>query len=1280
LIDSINTVDKLIDRAFELNLKGVAITDHDALSGHVKAINYYNKKYKDEDFKLILGNEIYLTRRDLTSDNHVKGEKFYHLLLLAKDKIGHKQLREISSKAWGRAYYKNIMRVPTFITDLQKIIGRSPGHLVATTACLGGYTGHMFAMNDFDKITEFLSTMEGIFGKGNFFVELQPSNSEDQIAYNKHMIINHWKDYPFVFTTDSHYLKKEDREMHKKFLHSKSGDREVDAFYSAAYLMSYQEVVSYFNTYISMPKIEDMKNNTNKILNMIEDYDLNHSQVVPKVRYEQERFDQEKLRIVKDLFKENNLDKYKYLNLFINGHSAANRYLMDLVFEGYYDKIYSISSEITIEERMKRLDYELEQIYETSVKIDQSLSDYFITMAKMIEIIWNEADSLVGPGRGSAAGFLINYLIGITQLDPQTQMLYLPPWRFIHADRPGLPDIDVDTESTKRLKIFNKLQSYFNSIGADLINVCTFGTEGSKSALRTAGRSLELDDSFVGYLTSMVPSERGFDLTLTQCFYGDDEHKPVKQFLEEMNKNPDLWELAIAIEGLITRIGVHAAGVLITNEDPTLHSSIMKTSRGVVVSAYNLDDSEQIGGLKYDMLTVQALDKIHATMNYLLDDHSIQWQGTLRDTYNKYLLPANLNYTEPEMWKKLGDGDIVDIFQFDTAVGSQAIVKIKPQNIGELAVANSIMRLMSQGEMEQPLETYVKYKNNISLWYREMEMYGLSEEEMDSLEKYLKPLYGVADSQEAVMQLTMEPKITNFNLTEANSLRKAIAKKKADILAKTKTMFYDKGNELGTSLNLLNYVWNVQIGRQIGYSFSLLHTMAYSTIALQQMNLSYFYPDIYWKTACLSVNAGAINEEDYYNLVEEGIIELTDEDDVRTQTKIQYGKVASAISNFRGDINIKLPDINLSRLGFTPDVKENTIRYGIKGISRVGEHIIQEIILNRPYTSLVDFLDKLNNGKKKKVISKEKVVNLIKAGAFDKLEDKPRGEILINFMHMIADQKKNLTLSNFLMLIRKNLVPIEYEEEKKCYMFTKYIRKSRYDNSYVLDEVAQDYFFERFPKEKTKTLIQDEEEVIVISESWWDSVYNTFMNRIREWLKINKEELLKKLNNELYLEEYNKYAQGDILDWELQSINFFYSGHPLKDIEIPIEHTKLADVNDPEIVGFFQIKGKQIPEFRLYTIIGTVIDKNRQNGHVTLSTPDGVIDIKFYKSQFSKLVHEDEELAEENYFEKGNHLMITGMKRGDIFVPKAYKKTGIDAVLLMHLDEDRKFIGFRKKA
>lgn len=1295
LIDAINTEETLIDRAYELGLRGVAITDHESVSGHIKALNYYNKKYKDkkDEFKLILGNEIYLTRSGLNSENHQKGEKFYHLLLLAKDSIGHRQLRELSTRAWSRSYYKNMMRTPTFMEDLVDVIQSNPGHMICTTACLGGYPGSMFMLNEFDSIQPFLDNMVSIFGYENFFIELQPSRQKDQLDFNKHMIINFWNDYNFVFTTDSHYLKKEDQEIHRWFLQSKSGsDRDVDHYYETTYVMNWEELKSYFDFYISMPKIEVMRHNTNKICDMVKEYDLDHGQIVPKIKYE-DNFDKNKILTIAKLFEENNIDSYPYLKKFFNAEYEADRYLINLILEGYYDKIYTLDTqhykkEVSIAERMDRLNYELEQIYETSVNIQQSLSDYFITMAKMIEIIWDKADSMVGPGRGSAAGFLVNYLIGITQIDPQTQELYLPPWRFIHKDRPGLPDIDIDTESTKRTKIFNKIREYFNSIGADVINVCTFGTEGSKSAIRTAGRSLDVDDSTISYLTSMIPNERGFDLSLSQCYYGDDSHQPIKEFVNEMEKNKNLWKLASAIEGLITRLGAHAAGILILEGNPAEYNSVMKTNKGIVVSAYNLEDSEQMGGLKYDMLTVAALDKIHATINYMLEDRIIDWQGSLRATYDKYLLPATLEYNDIRMWKKLWDGEVIDAFQFDTMVGSQAIKLIKPNTIAELAIANSIMRLMAQDNMDLPLDTFVKYKKNLNEWYHEMRLYGLNPSHIDILEKHLKPLYGVADSQEAAMMLVMDEKITNFSLNEANSLRKAIAKKDFAVLQKTKEMYYNKGKELGTDPYLLDYVWNVQIGRQIGYSFSILHTMAYSTVTLQQMNLVHKYNPIYWKTACLSVNAGAINEEDYYNLVEEGIIELSDEDDVRSTKKIQYGKVASAIGDMRGTIEVKQPDINRSRMGFTPDAENNTILYGLKGITRVGDNIIQEIILNRPYASLEDFVNKMMTSDDKKLISKDKVVNLIKAGAFDRVEKRPRKEILHDYITRISDTKQKLTLSNFMMLMKANLVPENLTEEKKCYNFTKYIRKNRYKDYYVIDDVAKDYLLERFLEDKIKTIKHEEGfNIDVINESWWDSIYNAFMNNVRVWIKNNHEELLKKLNERIFSEEFEKYARGTILDWELQSLNFFYSGHPLDGIEMPIETSRYSDIKEGEIVGHFLIKGKTIPKLKLHTIVGTVIDKDKQKSIVTLATKDAVVDVKFYKQQFARYAHEsnidedDENYKpnEENFFEKGTHLVITGVKRGDMFLPKVYRNTGLQEVLKMVV-KDNKFIEFKAKS
>jgi len=1060
LIDSINKVEDLIDNAYEKGLAGIAITDHDALSGHVRAIQHYRKNYIDKDFKLILGNEIYVSKEGMAPDTYEKGDKFYHMVLMSLNKDGHEQLRQLSSRAWDRSFVRALLRTPTYMSDLRDIIGSNQGNIIGTTACLGGVTANWFLNRGntaLEDIQNFMTIAEEIFGKGNFFIELQPSKQDDQIRYNQYMIREFWGKYPFVFATDAHYLNKEDSAIHKSFLNSKSGDREVDDFYSGAYVMTLEQVYEYF-PYIDDYQLEEMRLNSMRITARVEDYDLAAPQIVPTVPVVMTDELYNNLMEV-DGFLAYYSSDYPYLCKYL-GKGKEDRDNVDFVFIakillGYNKLIGEVTGEY-----MGRLEYELEQLWETSVQLDTPISNYFLTMAKMIDIIWEDGDSLVGVSRGSAAGFLVNYCLGITQLDPLRQELEMPAWRFIHRDRPGLPDIDIDTEGDKRTKVFNKVREYFQSIDGDVINVCTFGKEKTKSAIRTAARGLGVDDDAASFIVSLVPNERGFDWTLQQCYHGDEEHQPIKKFVQEMDKRPALWLVSSKIEGLITQLGTHAAGVIAVNDDFTKFNSMMKTKNGVPVSAYNLDDTEYMGGLKYDFLTVNGLDKIRTTMNLLLEDDKIEWKGTLRDTYNDYLLPKNLDIETKEMWDMANQGKVVDLFQFDTPVGAQAIRSIQPQSIAELSIANTLMRLMKQENAdEMPTETYVRNKNNIKHWYYEMKEYGLNEDEVITLEKYLLPLSGVADSQESVMMMTMDPKIAGFNVTESNGLRKAIAKKKKDILDKTKALFFEKGAGLGASDNILNYVWEVQIMRQAGYSFSVLHTVGYSTIALQQMNLAYHYPIIYWNTACLSVNAGAISEEDYTNLLNQGIIEISDEEDKRKASKVQYGKVATAIGKFRNELGVRvdLPGINAAKFGFVPDAEENSIVFGLKGVARIGDNLIKDIMDRRPFVSVKDFVTKMMDGNKK-LISKDRVINLIKAGAFDKVEPIPREEILLNYLATIVDQKKRITLQNMNMLIKKNMVPEYLSEEAKVYNFTRYLRKSRYRESYYqLDEIAMDY-------------------------------------------------------------------------------------------------------------------------------------------------------------------------------------------------------------------------------
>ena len=1282
IIDSINKVEELIDRAYDKGLHAIAITDHDTLSGHVRAIKHFKSTYQDKDFKLILGNEIYLTREGLSSDNYEKGEKFYHLLLLAKDAVGHKQLRQLSSRAWDRMFIRGVMRTPTYMSDLEEIVGGNPGHLMCTTACLGGVPGAMFAMKG-DKaapdIEAWATKMEGIFGKNHFYLEVQPSHQPQQIDFNAKIIEWFWGKFPFVFTSDVHYLDFSDRNLHETFLKSKESERDTAEYYTSAYLMDIDEIHSYFDAHISPDKIEAMRLNTIAIADMVETYDLKNKQIVPSVPSEMtEELEEVAVKFAEFWSKKiPNRREFPYIKKYFNDTNIVNKTFVLKVLKGFYELVG-----IPTQDYLKRLENEFEQLWEISETIGQPIANYFLTMAKMIDIIWEDGDSLVGVSRGSAAGFLINYCLGITQLDPTKQMLEMPYWRFLHKDRPDLPDIDIDTEGSKRVKVFNKVREYFQSIGGDVINVSTFGTEKAKAALRTASRGLDVNEDIVSYAISLIPNERGFDWTLQQCMVGDETHFPIAAFQKIMRDNRRLWEVASRLEGLITHMGVHAAGVIPVNEDFTNHNSLMRTSNSVVVSAYNLEDTEYLGGLKYDFLTINGLDKIRTTMNLLLEDGHMEWKGGLRKTYNHYLLPKNLEYDDPKMWEMAHKNQVVDLFQFDTPVGGQAVRSIKPENVAELAIANSLMRLMKQDEAdEMPVETFIRNKNDIRNWQYELKKWDLSPEEIEVLEKYLLPLSGVADSQESVMMITMDPRVANFDVVEANVLRKAIAKKKADVLEKARGMFFEKGLLIGTTQRMLDYVWEVQIGRQIGYSFSVLHTMGYSTIALQEMNLAFKYPILYWNTACLTVNAGAINEEDYLNLIEDGIVELSDIEDMRKSNKVQYGKVAAAIGKFRDDLGLRvdLPNINIARFGFTPNLETNSIVFGLKAVSRVGDDIIRAIIENRPYASMVDFLDKMNGGTKK-IVPTDRMVNLIKAGAFDQLEGKPREEIMKDYIGMISGAKDKLNMQNFNSLIENDMVPQHLDGAAKFYKFMKYVRTTKFQEYYILDEAAQDYYFEQgFDSNEIKYV----KEMKLVSQKYLDAEYDRKMNDIREWLTIEQDKMVKAYNEKIMKNNWDKYASGDILTWELDALNFYHTGHELKDMgpSMPIVVSPVNIIPDNEMMGTFNIQGKIFPKYNIRHIIGTVLDSDKMKHLITLSTPEGIIMVKVYRSQYAvydKIVSRMEDgvkiIDEDSFFKKGTFLLISGIKRGEYFVPKVYKKMDVQPIMRIAVDQNKKFV------
>lgn len=375
--------------------------------------------------------------------------------------------------------------------------------------------------------------------------------------------------------------------------------------------------------------------------------------------------------------------------------------------------------------------------------------------------------------------------------------------------------IDIDTEGNKRPQIIQALRNHFGD--SRVLQVCTFGTEKSKSALQTACRGLEIDSDIALHLSGMIPFERGENWTLSDCFHGnkEKERKPIKELIREVEKYPNLKETALKIEGLVNKRSVHAGGVIIFNEDYYKSNAMMKAPNGSPITQFNLGDSEAVGNVKLDLLTIEALDKIRATLDMLIEHEEIEWKNNLRNTFKTYLHPDNIEKNNSEIYEMLGKGEIVDLFQFSTEIGIQSAMKVKPNNLLETAAANSLMRLMSDGE-EQPIDTFIKYKNDITLWYKEMERHHLNNEEIKVMEEHLLKLNGVADTQESVMLLSMDKRVAGFDVQLANKLRKAIAKRSKEALEEVENKFFENGSKLGNRSNILEYVWNVQIKRQLG--------------------------------------------------------------------------------------------------------------------------------------------------------------------------------------------------------------------------------------------------------------------------------------------------------------------------------------------------------------------------------------------------------------------------------------------------------------------------------
>lgn len=616
LLDSINKFENMITHANSLGQNGLALTDHECLSGHVKflkAVKELKSKNKiREDFKPILGNEIYLVDEfEMYEEiDTFNSTTFYHFLLLAKDTEGHHQLRELSSRAWKRMFsYKGMERVPTFYTDFEEIVGVDKGHLIASTACLGGLFPRLVAKlihetdEDAieaikDKIHNFICWCIDMFGEDDFYIEIQPTPQVEQEEFNiKAIQIAKAYGLKWVVTTDAHYLRSSDRLVHSAYLTSDeddNGNREVDDFYMSTHFFSVYQLFKSMK-YIGKEDLSLAIFNTKEIRNKIEEYHLFKPTVIPLIKLPDKK-DWYNIKFDMDNI------PYKYIKELYESDEIQHRYLIHQVFRGIEER------EVTQEKLpavLDRINTECYEIIGASKAKKQPMGAYLVTMQKNVDIIWDEAESFVGAGRGSANGYIINYLLGITQVNPLEQGVEMPHWRFMSAQRPDVFDIDIDYSSHKRDTVFNALLRYYKSIGGDVVRVCTFGTETSKSAIQTACRGLKINGDVGLYLSSLIPVERGKVWSIHDCYYGneDEGRKPITEFKNILDEYKDkkLLDVTLGIENLINKRSSHACGVVIVNEKFTNHNAFMRTPSGELVSQYELHDSEELSNLKYDL-------------------------------------------------------------------------------------------------------------------------------------------------------------------------------------------------------------------------------------------------------------------------------------------------------------------------------------------------------------------------------------------------------------------------------------------------------------------------------------------------------------------------------------------------------------------------------------------------------------------------------------------------------------------------------------------------------
>ena len=873
LLDGSSKISELLPRAKELGMDSLAITDHGVMYG---VIDFY-KKAKEVGIKPILGCEIYVAPGSRFDREQSRGEdRYYHLVLLAENNQGYKNLMKIVTRGFTEGYYYR-PRVD------YEILERYHEGIIALSACLAGEIPNKILKEDYEGAREAARKMNALFGPGNFFLELQDHGLRQQTQVDSVIMrMSKELDIPLVVTNDVHYIREEDAVPHDILLCIQTGKLVTDKDrmrYEGGqfFLKSEEEMQKVF------PYAREAMENTHKIAERCNVEIVFGEQKVPK-------FD------------------------VPEGYDAFS-YLKELCEKGLVKRY----GDPPPEELKERLAYELDTIK------NMGYVDYFLIVWDFIRFAKSQGIA-VGPGRGSAAGSIVSYCLEITNIDPIRYQLIFE--RFLNPERVSMPDIDIDFCYERRQEVIDYV---YEKYGKDkVVQIITFGTMAARMAVRDVGRAMNIPYAQVDKVAKMIPMELG--ITIEKAL----KHNPeLRQAYEADEVTKNLIDMSMRLEGLPRHTSIHAAGVVIGSEPLDEFVPLSRGADNVITTQFTMTTIEELGLLKMDFLGLRTLTVI---------------QDAVRMVEKKTGQPLDINaidYNDAAVYEMIGQAKTEGVFQLESAGMKSFMRELKPGNLEDIIAGISLYR---PGPMDF-IPKYIKGKNN-----KESIRYSCPE-----LEEILEPTYGCIVYQEQVMQIVM--KLAGYTLGRSDLVRRAMSKKKADVMAKERANFV-YGNEeegvegcikRGIPEDVANHVFDEMIDFA-KYAFNKSHAAAYAVVAYQTAWLRCHYPMEFMAALLTSVITNPKKITEYIN------------------TCRSMG------------IRILQPDINEGESGFS--VSGDAIRYGLSAIKSLGKNVIDAMIEEREahgkYKNLKDFMERLTS----KEINKRTIENLIKAGALDSLGER----------------------------------------------------------------------------------------------------------------------------------------------------------------------------------------------------------------------------------------------------------------------------------------------------